>query len=45
MYFEVTELIVGELEKRFDQKDLGIVRDIESLLLKFANRKYVSTSI
>ena len=24
MYFEVTDLTVGELEKCFDQKDLGI---------------------
>ena len=35
MYFEVTDLTVGELEKCFDQKDLGIVRD--PLLLEFAN--------
>ena len=37
MYFEVTELTAGEVEKRFIQKDLGIVNDIESTLIKFAN--------
>ena len=37
MYFEVTELTAGEIGKCFDQKDLSIVRDIESLLLGFAN--------
>ena len=37
MYFEVTELTAGEVERRFIQKDLGIVNDIESTLVEFAN--------
>ena len=37
MYFEVTEITAGEIEKRFIQKDLGIVNEIESILIKFAN--------
>lgn len=37
MYFEVTELNAGEVEKRFIQNDLGIVNEIESILIKFAN--------
>ena len=37
MYFEVTEITAGKIEKRFIQKDLGIVNEIESTLIKFAN--------
>ena len=37
MYFEVTKLTAGEVERRFIQKDLGIVNDIESALVEFAN--------
>ena len=37
MYFEVTELTSGEVEKRFIQKDLSIVNEIESTLIEFAN--------
>ena len=37
MYFEVTELTAGEVERRFIQKDLGIINDIESTLIEFAN--------
>ena len=37
MYFEVTELNAGEVEKRFIQNDLGIVNEIESNLIKFTN--------
>ena len=37
MYFEVTELTAGEVEKRFIQKDLGIVNEIESALIEYAN--------
>ena len=37
MYFEVTELTAGEVERRFIQKDLSIVHDIESTLIEFAN--------
>ena len=37
MYFEVTELNAGEVEKRFIQNDFGIVNEIESNLIKFAN--------
>jgi len=37
MYFKVTEVIAGEVERRFIQKDLGIVNDIESTLIEFAN--------
>ena len=37
MYFEAIELTAGEVERRFIQKDLGIVDEIESILMKFAN--------
>ena len=37
MYFEVTELTSGEVEKRFIQKDLSIVYEIESTLTEFVN--------
>jgi len=37
MYFEVIELTAGEVERRFIQKDLGIINEIESSLIEFAN--------
>lgn len=36
-YYEVLDLAVGELQKRFEQSDLNIVRDIETLLINSAN--------
>ena len=36
-YYEVLDLAVGELQKRFKQSDLNIVRDIETLLINSAN--------
>ncbi len=38
-YFEVLELASGEVDKRFDQSDLGVIQEIESLLLGAANGK------
>ena len=37
MYLEVTELTAGEVERRFIQKDLGIINEIEVTLIEFAN--------
>ena len=37
MYLEVTELTAGEVERRFIQKDLGIVNEVEVILIEFAN--------
>ncbi|XP_065900823.1 zinc finger MYM-type protein 1-like [Dysidea avara] len=37
MYFEVAEATAGEVERRFIQKDLGIVNEIESILIEFSN--------
>lgn len=34
MYFEVTELIAGEVERMFIQKDLGIIRIILPIVIK-----------
>ena len=49
MYFEVTELAAGEVERRFIQKDLGIISDIESSLIECANpgktEKFISTDV
>ena len=48
MYFEVTELTAVEVERRFIQKDLGIINDNESTLIEFANgntKKYISTDL
>ena len=36
-YFEVLELASGEVVKRFDQSDLGVIQETESLLLRAAN--------
>ena len=37
MYFEVCELVAGEVEQRFIQKDMGIINDIEASLIESAN--------
>jgi len=38
-YFEVMELAAGEIEKRFDQSDLYLIKNIEQLLLDACNGK------
>ena len=40
-YFEVLDHACGEIEKRFDQSDLAIICEVESLLLDSANGKDV----
>ena len=45
MYFEVTELTAEEVERRFHQKDLGTINDIESLLLDCDNGGSIPVSI
>ena len=37
IYFEAIELVTGEVERRFDQPDLRIIKDLEILLLNAAN--------
>ncbi len=37
IYFEVLELVYGEIESRFDQADFRIMQSLENLLLKAAN--------
>ena len=37
IYFEAIELVTGEVERRFDQPDLRIIKDLEILLLNVAN--------
>lgn len=39
MYYEVCELAAGEVERRFIQKDMGIINDIEASLIESANGK------
>ena len=41
-YFEVLDYASGEIEKRFDQSDLAIVCEVESLLIGSANSEDVS---
>lgn len=36
-YFEVLEVIAGEIEHRFDHPDLEIIKDIENLVISFSN--------
>ena len=38
-YFEVLDYAIGEIVRRFDQSDLAIVREVESLLINAANGK------
>ncbi len=42
-YFEIHELAAGEVEKRFDQKDLQIINQIKQLLLKAGNGEAVDS--
>ena len=42
-YFEILELAAGEVERRFDQVDLKIIKEIEELLLNAANGKVVQS--
>ena len=41
IYFEVLELAYGEIERRFKQPDFHIIQNLESLLIKVANRETV----
>ena len=41
-YFEVLEQACGEIENRFNQSDLSVVSDIESLLVNAANGQDIS---
>ena len=36
-YFEVLEVIAGEIKRRFDQPDLQIIKDIEQLVMNTSN--------
>ena len=37
IYYEALEVAAGEVEQRFDQTDLHIIKDLELLLLSAAN--------
>lgn len=37
IYYEALEVVAGEVERRFDQTDLHIIKDLELLLLSGAN--------
>ena len=37
IYYEALELVAGEVERRFDQPDLQVIKDLEMLLLSAAN--------
>lgn len=37
IYYEALELVAGEVERRFDQPDLRVIKDLEALLLSAAN--------
>ena len=39
IYFEVLEVVCGEVEKRFNQSDFPVIQKLESLLLDVANGK------
>ena len=43
LYFEVTELTAGQVKRRFIQKDLAIVNEIESIRIEFANGNTAKT--
>ena len=36
-YFETLELTVGEIERRFNQEDIGLINSLESFLIDSAN--------
>ena len=37
IYYEVLELVTGEVERRFNQPDINTIKDLEVLLLRAAN--------
>lgn len=37
LYYEVLDLLVGEISRQFDQDSLALPREIEDLLMKAAN--------
>lgn len=39
-YFEVLDILLGEIEKRLNQTSLGILKDIEDVLLSASNGMY-----
>ena len=39
IYFEAIELVAGEVERRLDQPDLRVIKDLKMLLLNAANGK------
>ncbi len=43
-YFEVLELALGEVDRRFEQSDFVMIRTIESLILDASNGKLVQIS-
>lgn len=43
-YFEVLEVIAGEVNRRFDQPDLKIIRDIENLMINASNQATFNVS-
>ena len=45
MYFEVIDVLVPELQRRFSQDTLGIANEIEVTLLKAANCKDTNSAI
>ena len=38
-YYELLDLLIGELDSRFDQPTVGILEKVETLLLESANQK------
>ncbi len=44
IYFEAIEVVVGEVERRFEQEDLKVAQEIECLLLSAANGNVIDIS-
>ena len=47
IYFEVLEIIAGEIERRFDQPDLKTIKDVEQLVINASNNEkfYINDQI
>ena len=43
LYFEVTELTAGEVERRFLQADIQLISEVETTLLEFSNERMTAS--
>lgn len=43
MYFEALELVYGDVQRRFNQSDLHVIKELEQLLLNASNKQEIES--